>query len=59
MTSMPHPPYSPELALSDIFWFPWMEKAFKGKYFADVEEAKQKSGRSTKRHQDQQDQKLF
>ena len=48
MTSMPHPPYSPELALSDIFWFPWMEKAFKGKCFADVEEVEQKMTKTLK-----------
>ena len=52
MPPVPHPPYSPDLTLSDPFLFPWMKKVFKGKYFADVEEVKQtnkqkKNSRST------------
>ena len=40
---MPHPPYSPNLVPSNFFLlFPWVEKVFKGKRFADVEEVKQK-----------------
>ena len=39
MTSMPHPPYSPDIALSDLFLlFPWVKKVLKGKRSADVEE---------------------
>ena len=34
------------------------ESVLKGKLFADVEEVKQKNGRSTKRHQNRQVQKL-
>ena len=42
MTSMPHPPYSPDPSLSDFYLFPWMKKVLKEKCFADVEEVKQK-----------------
>ena len=38
---MPHPPYSPHLT-PDFLLFPQMKKVLKGKYFADVEEVKQK-----------------
>ena len=41
MTPMPHPPYSLNLAPSNLFLFP-DEKVLKGKCFADVEEVKQK-----------------
>ena len=42
MNPVPHPPYSPDLALSNFLLFPWMKNIFTGKHFADVEEAKQK-----------------
>ena len=43
MTPMPHPPYSLDLSLSDIFFVvSWAEKVLKGKHFADVEDVKQK-----------------
>ena len=43
MTPMPHPPYSLDLSLSDIFFVvSWAEKVLKGKHFDDVEEVKQK-----------------
>ena len=60
MTPLSHPPYSPDLALSDYFFFLffWMKKVLKGKPFADVEEVLKK-GRSTKRHQNQRIQRLF
>ena len=38
---LPHPPYSPELAPSDIFLFPKLKKHLKGVYFNDTNEAKQ------------------
>ena len=39
---MSHPPYSPDLTLSNlIFLFPGMKNVLKGKCFADVEEVKQ------------------
>ena len=44
MIPVPHPPRVMVL-------FPWMKKVLKGKHFADVEEGKQKNGRSTKRLQ--------
>ena len=51
MTPMPHPPYSPDLTLSDFLClFPWVKIVLKEKRFADVEEEKQESGISTKRH---------
>ena len=60
MTPVPHPPCSPNLTLSGfLFLFPRMKKALKGKRFADVEEAKQNNGRSTKGHQNQQVRKLL
>ena len=37
---MPHPPYSPDLALNDCFLFPWVKKFLKGKCFVNVEEVK-------------------
>ena len=43
---MPHPPYSPHLALSDIFLFPPMKKVLKGKHFADVEVMKRKTAKA-------------
>ena len=42
MTPMPQPPYSPDLTLSNLFFFPGMKKVLKGKPFASVEEVKQK-----------------
>ena len=45
MTSVPHPLYLLDLALSDFFFclFPWMKKIPQGEtFFADVEEVKQK-----------------
>ena len=45
---MPHPPYSPDLTLSNFFLFPWMKKILKGKRFADVEEVKQKMAEALK-----------
>ena len=47
MTSLPRPPYSPDLSLSDFFLFvylfPCMKKVLKGKHFADVDKVKQKT----------------
>ena len=43
MTPMPHPPYSPYLAPSNLFLFPQMKKVLKGKRSANVEEVKQKT----------------
>ena len=48
MTPMPHPPYSPDLALSNFFLFPPMKKVLKGKHFANVEEVKQKTAEALK-----------
>ena len=59
VTPMPHPPYSSNLAPSNFFLFPWMKKVLKGRRFAEVEEVKQKSSRSTKRHQNRRVQNLF
>ena len=43
MTPVPHPPYSPHLTPSPLFFcFPGWKKVLKGKHFADVEEVKQK-----------------
>ena len=59
MTPMPHPPYSPNLTLSDFILFPWMKKVLKGKHFAHEKEAKQKNSKSTKRPQNQWVQQLL
>ena len=49
MTLMPHPPYSPDLAPSDIFClFPQMKKVLKGKHFAHMEVVKQKIAEALK-----------
>ena len=48
MTSMPHPPYLPDLTPSDFFLFPHMKKVLKQKWFADVEEVKQKMSEALK-----------
>ena len=54
-----HPLCSPDLTPSDFFWFPQMKKVLKGKRFTYLEEVKQENGRNTKKHQNQQLQKLF
>ena len=36
-------PYSPNLTLTNFFWFTQMKKVLKGKYFAKVKEVKQKT----------------
>jgi len=36
--SLPHPPYSPDLAPCDFFLFPQLKKTMKGRRFDDVEE---------------------
>ena len=48
MTPKPHPPYSPNLTLSDFILFPWMKKVLKGRCFADVEKVKEKMAEALK-----------
>lgn len=43
MTTLPHPPYSPDLAPSDFFLFPRMKRGMKGLRFHDVAEVKEKT----------------
>ena len=59
--SMPCPPYSLNLALSDLLFclFSQMKKVLKGIHFANVEKVKQQNGRSTKSHQNWLVQKLI
>ena len=45
---MPHPPYSSNLSVSNLFLFPQMKKVPKGKHFADVEEVEQKMAEALK-----------
>ena len=45
---MPHPAYSPDLSLSNFYWFPWMKNVLNGKRFADVEEVKHKMAEALK-----------
>ena len=65
---MSHLPYSPDLTPGDccmfiylfvFVLFPSMKKVLKRKSFANVEEVKEKSRKSTKTHQNQLVQKLF
>ena len=42
MIPVPHPLYSPDLSLSDLFLFSRMKEVLKGKLFANVEKVKQK-----------------
>ncbi|UYV61248.1 hypothetical protein LAZ67_1004103 [Cordylochernes scorpioides] len=43
MLTMPHPPYSPDLALNDFFLFPRMKSVLKGHRFDTVNAIKEKS----------------
>lgn len=43
MATMPHPPYSPDLAANDFILFPRMKRDMKEKRFADVDEIKNKT----------------
>jgi transposase len=40
---VPQPPYSPDLALADIFLFPKLKPTLKGRRFQTVEEIKENS----------------
>ena len=40
---MPQPPYSPDMAPTDIFLFPKLKTPMKGKRFAKIKEIKAKS----------------
>jgi hypothetical protein len=42
-----HPPYSPDLAPSDIFLFPKIKKILKGRHFDDTDDISSE-GHSTK-----------
>jgi len=35
---VPHPPYSPDLAPTDLFLFPKLKTSFKGRHFQTIEE---------------------
>ena len=48
MTPIPHLPYSPYLAPSDIFLFPQMKEVLKGKSFTDMDKVKQKMAEALK-----------
>ena len=49
MTPVPHPPYSPNFAPINFFFFvSLMKKVLKGKHFADEEEMKQKMAEALK-----------
>ena len=52
---LPIYPISPQA----IFYYPGWKKVLKGKHYAEMEEAKQKNCRNTKRSQNRQVQKLF
>jgi len=43
MTTVSHPPYSPDLAPSGFFLFPRMKRDLKGKRFQNVEEVRKKN----------------
>ena len=40
---MPQPPYSPKLVSANFFLFPKLKTSMKGKWFATIEEIKEKS----------------
>ena len=48
MTPMSHPPYSLDLIPNTFIFVSPMKKVFKRKYFADVEEVKQKMSEALK-----------
>ena len=48
MTSVPHPPYSPDLTPRDFLVFPQVKKILKRKCFTDVERPKQITKKSLK-----------
>ncbi|VVC25866.1 Transposase, type 1 [Cinara cedri] len=43
MTTVSHPPYSPDLSPCDFFLFPRIKRNMKGKRFADIDEVKNKT----------------
>ena len=48
MAPMPHPPYPPSLALSNLFLFSQKEKVLSGKHFVAVEEVGQETAETLK-----------
>ena len=48
MTPVPHPPYSPYLALSNFFFVSLDENVLKGRCFANMEDVKQKMAEALK-----------
>ncbi|PNF28730.1 hypothetical protein B7P43_G07777 [Cryptotermes secundus] len=59
MVIVPHPPYSPDLALSDFFLFPRMKRSLKGKRFRDVDEVKENTLKALNSIQPQEFQHCF
>ena len=59
MTPLSHPPYSPDLILSNMFFVPLDEKSPQREIFCQCGKTETKNSRSTKRHQNSQVQKLF
>ena len=51
MTPMPHPPYLPNLTLSNFFFVSPDEKSSQREIFCQCGRSETKKGRSTKRHQ--------
>jgi hypothetical protein len=45
MTVVPHPPYSPNLAPCDFFFFPKLKLRMKGRRFDTIEEIQEESQR--------------
>ena len=41
MNPVPHPPYSPDITLSNFYFFTRIKKVLKGKCLANAEEVKQ------------------
>lgn len=48
MTVLPHPPYSPDLALCDFFLFPKLKSVLKGRRFQSVDDIKANSSQTLK-----------
>jgi histone-lysine N-methyltransferase SETMAR len=59
VTTLEHPPYSPDLAPADFFLFPRLKSSLKGKRFADVEDVRENATKVLKDIQENEFHKCF
>lgn len=59
VTTLEHPPYSPDLAPADFFLFPRLKSSLKGQRFTDAEEVKEKATKVLKDISENEFQKCF